>query len=89
MAYQGSRDPSTQYQLGDEVVYLPEGVFTKVTSYNWQTPTDGVAKIVGYSLACGIVATADDIAPKSGAAKEPKYVREPAPAARPSPASKL
>jgi hypothetical protein len=71
-----ARDPASQYQLGEEVVYLPEGVITKVQSYVWTAPNDGTASLISaYTLTCGITAKADAIAAKGGRSKEPVMVK--------------
>lgn len=43
-----------QYQIGDEVVYVPEGVITTVTGYVWKYQVPEPPRILLYSLACGI-----------------------------------
>lgn len=47
---------SDQHQIGDEVVYVPEGVITTVTGYDWIQGVDAPPKIIAYQLACGISA---------------------------------
>jgi hypothetical protein len=45
-----------QFQIGDEVVYTPEGVITTVTGYDWLTSVEAPPKVLAYQLACGISA---------------------------------
>lgn len=60
-----TRDPKSQPQIGEPVTYLPEGVVTKVTGYEWEHPTGDVnhaPKIKRYVLACGVTVAGDHIA---------------------------
>jgi hypothetical protein len=52
-----------QFQIGDEVIYLPERVSTTVTGYDWLWSIDAPPKIVAYQLACGISAAKDLLQP--------------------------
>lgn len=51
-----------QFQIGDEVMYMPERVITTVTGYDWLHRVDAPAKIIAYQLACGISAAKDLLA---------------------------
>lgn len=58
-----------QYQIGDRVVYIPEGIVTKISGYMWRTSTDRPPEIVAYELECGIAISSDYFcraAPASG-----------------------
>lgn len=46
--------PDEQLQIGDEVVYIPEGVFTEVIGYEWAWQESGAPSISRYRLGCGI-----------------------------------
>lgn len=43
-----------QLQIGQSVLYVDQGVFTKVTGYVWAHSVGGLSKIISYELACGI-----------------------------------
>lgn len=47
-------DPADQFQVGDKVTYMPEGVLAEVTGYLWANSIDGVHRIGGYELDIGI-----------------------------------
>jgi hypothetical protein len=75
------RDPKTQPQIGEPVTYLPEGVVTTVTGYQWSPATGNpavVRTIVAYVLACGVTVSAEHIAQI-----EPEKPAEPAPIEKP------
>lgn len=46
-------DPADQYQIGDCVLYLPEGVITEVTGYLWEESVGEAPRIIAYELSCG------------------------------------
>lgn len=48
-------NPKEQFQIGDDVVYVPEGVYATVDGYQWFTTIGESPKIIGYRLSCGIV----------------------------------
>lgn len=48
--------PSDQLQIGDRVVYRPEGVITEIEGYRWAEPVGDLPHIIGYYLSCGIAA---------------------------------
>lgn len=52
------RDPLTQFQIGDGVVYTPEGIITRVIGYLWSSAIGSAPKVVGYELACGVTVPA-------------------------------
>lgn len=45
---------SDQFQIGDSVIYTPEGVVTKVVGYLWGQKIGGFLYITYYQLECGI-----------------------------------
>lgn len=49
-------NPDDQLQIGDDVIYLPEGVYAKVDGYQWFSAIGKPPSIIGYRLSCGIVA---------------------------------
>lgn len=51
-----ARSPESQFQIGDRVTYLPEGVYTEIEGYLWHHSVGGLPKIIGYRLSCGITA---------------------------------
>ena len=57
------RDPQHQYQIGEPVVYEPEGVVTRVIGYVWKRAEDGTCRIDLYRLDCGIDVVEDHIRP--------------------------
>lgn len=56
-------EQNDQFQIGDEVIYMPEQVITRVTGYDWLQCVDVPAKILAYQLACGISAAKDLLRP--------------------------
>lgn len=47
--------PADQYQIGDKVIYLPEGVRTKIAGYVWVGRYGcDLPEISTYRLDCGI-----------------------------------
>ena len=46
--------PSDQYQVGDDVIYIPAGVRCKVMGYVWRPTTSKPPSILMYRLSCGI-----------------------------------
>ena len=53
------RDPATQYQIGDAVVYLPEGVVSIIGGYVWSNAVGALPAIVAYTLLAGCSAPAE------------------------------
>lgn len=55
-------DVKSQYQEGDRVVYVAEGILTKISGYVWEKKysEDETPKLAGYQLSCGIAATASE-----------------------------
>ncbi|RVC47588.1 MULTISPECIES: hypothetical protein [unclassified Mesorhizobium] len=53
---------AAQFQIGDEVVYVPEGVITTVAGYVWQEKVGTPPTIALYGLACGISVPKDLLA---------------------------
>lgn len=45
-----------QLQIGDAVLYLPEGVYTTVEGYVWHEEIGAAPRILAYRLSCGIAA---------------------------------
>lgn len=60
------RSPSDQFQVGDEVVYAPEGVYAKVVGYVWASAVGEPSRIVLYELSCGIAAPGEQIERRAG-----------------------
>jgi hypothetical protein len=48
-----------QYQIGDRVIYMPEGILTTITGYKWETYVEKPPAIIAYLLGCGIGISAD------------------------------
>lgn len=55
------RDPQTQFQIGDKVLYVPEGVETEIDGYLWIQSVGGLPKIGAFKLRCGIEVPAESI----------------------------
>ncbi len=53
------KHPSEQLQIGDPVVYLPEGIVTQVIGYAWGSEVGHGPRLTGYHLACGITVQRD------------------------------
>ena len=49
-------DPERQFQVGESVLLVKQGVITTVTGYEWSQSVSGEPSIVGYKLSCGISA---------------------------------
>lgn len=49
-----NKDPATQFQVGDRVLYLPEGIFAVVEGYVWNQQTGDLPKVMLYRLNIGI-----------------------------------
>lgn len=47
-------DPNDQFQIGDPVLYVAQGIKTTVVAYVWAESTGGEPMLVNYKLACGI-----------------------------------
>lgn len=45
-------DPAAQYQCGDIVIYIPEGIVAQVIGFKWSKGM--VPRITGYHLGCGV-----------------------------------
>lgn len=56
------KDPTEQLQIYEPVVYLPEGVLTRIAGYRWQEEVGKPPRIVAYVLECGCDAHRDHIA---------------------------
>jgi hypothetical protein len=52
-----------QFQIGDAVIYHPEGVCTTVIGYLWAESIGNFPRIVGYRLDCGITVPKTAIIP--------------------------
>lgn len=50
-------DPKDQLQIGEHVIYEPEGVYATVEGYQWVVPLGDNPRIVGYKLSCDITAS--------------------------------
>lgn len=61
MAEQPNVSPELQFQVGEPVLYVPQGIYTTVTGYNWIGQMSGRPRIAGYQLACGIAAPWKDL----------------------------
>jgi hypothetical protein len=73
-AFDGAaRSPESQFQIGDRVTYLPEGVYTEISGYLWHNSVGEIPRIMGYELSCGIVAQENTIAHCVGTPSQ--YVR--------------
>ena len=48
--------PSDQYQVGDDVTYIPAGVRCKIEGYVWRETMAGPPAVAMYRLSCGIEA---------------------------------
>lgn len=53
--------PSEQFQIGQRVLYVPEGIWTEVTGYEWKNCIGGPPSIARYELLCGIYAGREHI----------------------------
>ena len=66
------KEPNEQFQIGDRVLYMPEGVITEIDGYLWSQKMGKDPFIQGYELRCGITVREDTIrklgnSPTSGA----------------------
>ncbi|WP_127524586.1 hypothetical protein [Mesorhizobium sp. Z1-4] len=52
-----AKKPADQFQIGDTVLYVPEGVITTIRGYTWQTNIGNPPRILTYALDCGINVT--------------------------------
>lgn len=46
--------PEDQFQIGDRVIYVQEGIRTKVAGYILDAPFGAMPHVIGYELDCGI-----------------------------------
>lgn len=46
-------DSISQFQIFDDVLYIQEGIITRVVGYLWLETMDELPKVTGYHLACG------------------------------------
>lgn len=53
------KDPNEQYQVGDTVIYLPEGIYTEISGYVFYESMSAPPKVVKYKLKCGLDVTPD------------------------------
>lgn len=56
-----ARDPERQFQIGDRVLYLPEGVYSVIEGYLWIETVGRVPRIGAYRLSCGIAVPENSI----------------------------
>jgi hypothetical protein len=49
-----ARNPDQQFQIGDSVLYVPEGVYATIDGYIWMQTIGQVPKIAAYKLSIGI-----------------------------------
>ena len=57
-----ARSPDSQFQIGDRVLYLPEGIYARVDGYFWNRTIGECPRVVSYLLSCGIEAPENTIA---------------------------
>ncbi len=57
-----ARSCESQFQIGERVVYLPEGVQTLIEGYVWIEAIGVAPRIGGYRLACGVTVSENTIA---------------------------
>lgn len=50
-----------QFQIGDRVIYLPENVLARVTSYLWSHQVAAPSRIIAYELDVGIHASFEQL----------------------------
>jgi hypothetical protein len=43
-----------QFQIGDEVLYVEEGIVTEVTGYVWSVQIGDLPRVAAYELRCGV-----------------------------------
>lgn len=48
------KDPAEQFQIGENVVYQPEGVVAQVVGYVWHEQMGELPTVAAYALSCGI-----------------------------------
>ena len=56
------QNPDTQFQMGDRVLYKPDGIIATVTGYQWVETMGHRPKLIGYELSCGITVGFESIA---------------------------
>lgn len=56
------KHPSEQFQIGERVVYQPEGIVAQIAGYVWHEPMDSLPTVASYVLSCGISAPASALA---------------------------
>lgn len=59
------KDPKDQYQIGDDVLYKPEGIITRILGYEWSAASasrpDRLPTVIAYLLDCGVSVPAETI----------------------------
>lgn len=53
------KKPEDQFQIGDPVIYVPDGIITRVEGYTFYSDMFNPPKILTYNLSCGISVGAD------------------------------
>lgn len=48
------KKPQDQFQIGETVLYRPEGVLTRIRGYLWSETVGDAPRIVAYELDCNI-----------------------------------
>ncbi|WP_232629157.1 hypothetical protein [Methylobacterium sp. Leaf118] len=72
------KDPSEQLQIGDTVVYLPEGIIAQVAGYLWSQHVGSGPRLVAYQLDCGIAVSRDQLRPYEAPERQAAGPRRPA-----------
>lgn len=54
MSARSTKSTDEQLQIGDYVIYSPEGVFARIVGYVWIEPLGELPSISRYSLSVGI-----------------------------------
>lgn len=49
-----TRDPDKQFQIGERVLYIPDGIYAIVEGYLWLQAVGELPRVVAYRLSCGI-----------------------------------
>jgi len=57
-----ARDPADQFQIGEQVLYLPEGIFAVIEGYDWAESIGALPYLIAYQLSCGISVPGNAIA---------------------------